>query len=73
MQKEKKKDRIFSISGLKEEFGKIKWPKWTSRKKDEDTVLSESSKVIGFTGFTVIYFIIGGLVLSGLLTVIGVF
>ena len=69
--KKSTEDRIFTISGLKKEFHRIRWPKMLAGEtENEKTVIPTVISVLGFIVFLSLFFIalngIGALCLSAI-------
>ena len=67
-----KKDRIFTIEGLKKEFKRIKWPHWFKKEvSTEKTVVPTTLKVISIAGVFAAFFVLCDAVSALFLKVIG--
>ena len=63
------KDKIFTIEGLKKEFGRIRWPKWVKGEtKGEETILPTTGKVIFVMSVFSAFFVLCDALLALLLT-----
>ena len=66
-----KKDHWFSISGVRKEAKRVRWPKWKSE-GNQPGIIENTTEVIGFTGFFALFFVLCDLVVTYLLKFIGI-
>ena len=71
--KEKKtvNDPWFSVSGIRKEAKRVRWPKWKSEGNNPG-ILENTEQVLVFTGFFAGYFVLCDLVITYLLKIVGI-
>lgn len=64
-------DPWLSISGVRKEAKRVRWPKWKSDGNNTG-ILENTEQVIIFTGFFAAYFVLCDLVITFLLKAVGI-
>jgi len=67
----KKKDHWFSLSGIKKEAKRVRWPKWKSE-GSTDGVGRTTGEVLIFTGFFAAYFVFCDFIVTWILKLMGI-
>ena len=70
-EKKVKKDHWFSISGVRKEAKRVRWPKWKSE-GNQAGILQNTAEVLGFTGFFALFFVLCDFVVTYMLKFIGI-
>ena len=65
------KDHWFSLSGIRKEAKRVRWPHWNSEKGNAG-ILQNTGEVLIFTGFFAIFFVLCGILIAYLLRLIGI-
>lgn len=67
-----KKDHWFSLSGIRKEAKRVRWPHWKSDGQANPGIIQNSGEVIIFTAFFAVFFVLCELGVTFLLKLIGI-
>ena len=75
-EKEKKaiapKDHWFSLSGIRKEAKRVRWPHWKSEGSSKPGILQNTAEVVVFTASFALFFVLCEFVITYLLKFIGI-
>ena len=67
---EKHADKIFTLSGLRKEFRRIRWPHWFHGEKlTEESIVPTTIKVLSFTVSFALFFVLCDFILAKVLSI----
>ncbi len=64
-------DKWFSISGIKKEIKRVRWPKWKTQ-GNQAGIGKTTGEVLIFTGFFAAFFMLSDMLVALLLRLIGI-
>jgi preprotein translocase subunit SecE len=65
-------DKWFSLSGIKKEAKRVRWPQWKSNGAANPGILDRTAEVLIFTGFFALFFVLCDFLVTYLLKVLGI-
>lgn len=69
--KKPEKDHWFSISGIKKEAKRVRWPKWKTE-GSQAGIAQNTGEVLVFTGYFALFFVFCDFLVTFLLRLIGI-